>query len=799
MHQHLLPGETGNGGPPTVVALPVQENDIDLREVVRTLRRRWLLVLFSMVAVFAAGWVWQSRQPLLYTAEALTDKEIKASPLELTPLTMMGRVSPQQQATQTALIRSRAVLVSVIDSLGLRLKLRDEGLARSAVFSSVRVGEDAVLGQYTLTVDGDSVHLSRDGGGVKLAGLVGQPLTGTGLQVVVAPEARQHQPVRFRIEPLDASVRALRTQLGVQPIAETTMLRLRFTSPDPELAASIVSSAAEAYQRMLAHRAREQATRQRMFIAGELARMGDSLRYAQEQLLRYQEQSGTLDPTIEGESLLTMLITAENDLRTLRYDEVMLDTLVRGLQRDVNSEEALRRTVVLGRGLVPGVETIYLRLQDAMSTRNSLTASRAGFTANAPQVEVVDAQIAAFKSEMKELTEQALRQARDARMSAERRVDELEARLVSVPGRSTSMARLQQDVGALRAAHELLTGKYYEAQIAEAVETGDVHVVDAASPPALPNPRHQIRNMVLALILGLWGGIAVALLVDYFDRTIRLPADLERAAGLQTLTVIPKLPPQHVTPTGVEAPGTAKARRGALEAFSNLRTMLRFARSERMRLMAVTSPGPGEGKSVVAANLATSLARDNNRVLLVDADLRRPNLHRSFEVPLTPGLTNVLIGESALEATVIRVADNVDLLVRGDGTPKPAELLGSQAFTAFVQDAMQRYDTILFDTAPVLVVTDTSVIAPMLDGIVMVARSGKTNRAAFSAAVSQLRRVGGNVVGAVLNCVQRSGGAYGSYEYGYYYQYEYGEETPETPSSSAASRIRALVGSGDGD
>jgi capsular exopolysaccharide synthesis family protein len=193
----------------------------------------------------------------------------------------------------------------------------------------------------------------------------------------------------------------------------------------------------------------------------------------------------------------------------------------------------------------------------------------------------------------------------------------------------------------------------------------------------------------------------------------------------------------------------------AAEAYRTLRTNVTFVGAERpVQLMAVTSAGPGEGKSTTAANLAVTLALGGHKTLLIDADMRRPLLHRAFGIVQDPGLTDVLIGlASAREAIRPDVLERLDVLPAGSSPPNPSELLGSDAMHGLVGEVRRTYDYIVVDTPPVLPVTDATVVSTIADATILTVRSGETEEASALRALDQLKRVGARIAGVVLNGV----------------------------------------------
>jgi capsular exopolysaccharide synthesis family protein len=206
------------------------------------------------------------------------------------------------------------------------------------------------------------------------------------------------------------------------------------------------------------------------------------------------------------------------------------------------------------------------------------------------------------------------------------------------------------------------------------------------------------------------------------------------------------------------------------EAFRGLRTNIRFALQEQPRLMAITSSAPGEGKSTIAVNLALTLAEQGARVLLIDADLRRPQVHRILGVERVPGLSDVLMGQVELEHAIVPspVHPGLSVLPGGAATGSPAELVGGDLFMNMVLGLRDHYDTVLVDTSPVLAVTDAALIGTVADGTLVVVRANETDQGALSRAVEQLRRVNANLVGIVLNDVPLDNVGYSSYYDSYY-------------------------------
>lgn len=341
--------------------------------------------------------------------------------------------------------------------------------------------------------------------------------------------------------------------------------------------------------------------------------------------------------------------------------------------------------------------------------------------------------------------------------------------------------RLEGSLAQYRQAYAALLQSYEGVRLAEAQTASLVVQEEAAVPPARPVRPRVLANTLLAGLLGLLlagGGI---FLIETLDDSLRDPEDIPRRLGLPILAII-----AHHDGNGGQPLSAVQPRAPAAEAFRGLRTNLDFASVDHpLRTLMVASPTPQDGKSTVAANLAVVLAQAERRVVLVDSDLRRPVQHKKFERPNSRGLSGLFLqaknapqGGPALRSFIQSTGiPCLSLLSAGELPPNPAELLGSRHLPAILEWLLGEAEIVLFDSPPVLAVTDAVVLAPRLDGVVLVIKPGVTKLAACRQAVEQLRRVGANLLGVVVNDVPLKRGRYSYYRY-HSPDYSY-RETPE--------------------
>ncbi len=367
---------------------------------------------------------------------------------------------------------------------------------------------------------------------------------------------------------------------------------------------------------------------------------------------------------------------------------------------------------------------------------------------------------------------------RNEYLSAEAKERSLAAELEAQKAGALSLNRKGIEYGVLQREAES-NKQMYEALLQRAKETGlsgemkasNIRVVDRAEVPRRPVRPRKAMNLLLGLLGGLVSGIGLALFVEYLDNRVKSPDEIKQFLGLSFLGLVPAVRDEDIAEGRSPLISDTVAQNFA-EAFREIRTSVMFSSAgEGPRSVLVTSTQPSEGKSVVAANLALSLATAGLRVLLVDADLRKPRLHELMGVKQDPGLSSLLVGRAKAGECVQKSGTaNLWVMPAGPNPPNPAELLGSTRFTNLVSSLGEHFDWIVFDSPPVMAVTDPSVVAHRTTGVVFVVGSEQVNRHKAMTAVQKLQASKAKILGAVLNRanVQRN-----PYYYSHYYSHEY--------------------------
>ena len=298
-------------------------------------------------------------------------------------------------------------------------------------------------------------------------------------------------------------------------------------------------------------------------------------------------------------------------------------------------------------------------------------------------------------------------------------------------------------------------------QVDAALSAGNAELVRPAQAPIKPIKPTPVRTAMLASVVGLLLGLGAAFLIDHLDDSVRTVDDLARlGADVPVLASVPNVTGRDNRPLAISDPENP-----GVEAYRNLRTNVQFLGIERkMRSIQVTSTRPGEGKTTTAANLAVVLSQTGANVVLVDADLRKPDLHRMFAIDGSNGLTNNLAGDP-MELTIQRITDQLWVIVGGPVPPNPSELLSGRRMDAFAEELSRRFDYVIIDSAPLLAVSDAAALSRHVDGVLLVAQSKRVSLPQLRQSLATLDRVGAPLLGIVMTRAKIDTQVTGEYEY----------------------------------
>lgn len=597
-------------------------------------------------------------------------------------------------------------------------------------------------------------------------------------------------------------------RLDVKPVKRSRLVEISFESEAPEVAAQVANTlAAQFIEQSL--EARWEATQKASeWLSQQLTGLKARLEKSEDELQTYARQNNLL-------FLESMKGSAEN----------IVNQRLRQLQEELTRAQAVRyekeslyRLVQAGEyGSLPGVfenklmQDLTIRLAELKREQAELATT---FTSEYPRVRQIQNQIGEIQAVLAAERERAAGRIANEYFAAVRQeallqqaFAEQQKQASEIAERSVQYKILEREVDANRQLYEGLLQRLKEAGVSAGVRASNIRIVDPAEPPQEPARPKLWLNLSLGLILGLVLGSSAAFLQEHLDNTLKTATDVERFLRLPVLALIPAVDslnhnrrhrlPAHTrwdrllaggaNDRGRQHAGTGSALAPApwiridqdgqghsalSEAFRSLRTSILLSSAERPpRSLLVSSAQEAEGKTTVSLNLAISLAQLSKKVLLIDADLRRPNLHRALEIQSREGLSTYLTGQQDWRPLVQPTkVGGLDIIACGHVPPNPAELLASERMRVLVRDSLADYDFLVLDSAPLLNVADSRILVSLVEGVILVVKGGAAPRELVQRAHCHARDVGGNLIGVVLNHWDVRSEDY-SY-YGYHQEYD---------------------------
>lgn len=585
---------------------------------------------------------------------------------------------------------------------------------------------------------------------------------------------------------LAPAVAAFRSRLSVEPVRGSRLVNLRFNAYDPRLAAQVANAVAQTYIEQALEFRYTTSSEATGWLTDRVEEQKKRVEEAERALQEYREKEKIVNIE-ERQSLVDQKLSALTAAAiTARTDRINRETLYNQM-RALPSVQLETFPIVLSN---PLVQQLRGRVGELQRERERLAEA---FGEKHPDMIRVSTELRATEEKLRAEMQNVVRSVESDYRTAAQQEANLQANLETTKQEALELNRkaisynvLKREVDANQQLFRELVGRTKEAGLEQELRSTNIRVVEKAQVPVHPVSPRKLRNYQLALLLGLAVGIALCLLFEHMDNTYKTPEDVKDHLGLPFLGMVPDATPKAGTPPA-RAGGTLAVHRtpqsGIAEAYRILRTNLIFSLPGTAgRAILVTSANPSEGKTTTAMNLAESLAHNGARVLIVDADLRRPTLHQRLGVPKTPGLSDLIVGKAQASQAIQNTATKgLQVLPCGYIPPNPAELLGSAAMADVIRALREHYDWVLIDTPPALAMADTPVLCPLVNGVVLVVGSEISSRPTVQRAVDQLQGLGGKIVGVVLNKVDLERNAY------YYSQY-YGEYYRSYYSEGAARR-----------
>jgi capsular exopolysaccharide synthesis family protein len=589
----------------------------------------------------------------------------------------------------------------------------------------------------------------------------------------------------------------LQSNLHVTLVPKTDIIRISYSSLNPKMSADIVNRVISDYIQRSYQTRFESSRRVSDFLSGTLEGLKQEVETSQEQMMDMQKRLGILGFDPNRNQINNSLDDLSKAVGSAKLARIIAEARYRVLSgMDPNTIEG---TIELTPGTAPAMLN-QLRGQLA-GVRANYAQMESSLGPNHPQAKALKAQMDELVKEIDAEQNRLLIQAKQnyvvARANEDQTTAALEAQKADAYKLRDQLVEYtlrQREFEANRTLYDSLQQRLRTASVQSGLESLEIDVVDKALPPANPVLRPQSTMIMTALAFSLLAGVVISFLLESLDTGLRSIAEIESITELPSLAIIPRARRSSADQAGTLT--TAQRNIGVLtqpksqfaESFRSLRTSLLLSTAGHPpKFIVLTSATPSEGKTTAATNLAAILAQRDTRVLLIDGDLRRPNIHHRFGLNGKIGLTTVLTGATKLEETVQGVPEipNLDILPSGPVPPFPTEMLSSGAMDAILRRCGELYDYVVIDSPPILSVTDGVILARQADAVVLVVRHGKSSKHVVRRARDILLRSGSGITGIVLNAVDLNSPEY----YGYYgYSgYSYSSVDSESWESHKAS------------
>ncbi|MBI2303818.1 MAG: polysaccharide biosynthesis tyrosine autokinase [Chloroflexi bacterium] len=497
-------------------------------------------------------------------------------------------------------------------------------------------------------------------------------------------------------------------------------------------------------------------------------------------------EAGLPEPKDEAAALLTIDRVARTYIQLISSPDLM-EEVISGLGLDF-SPTALASKI--SGSPVPSTQLFQIQIEDSNPLRAREIANRVAESFVKRNTRMRQSRFDAAKAELDEQIGNVEKEIERVQGAINSLGDPKDPKNLALPDFvRAEQGRLQASLSKNQIIYSTLLQSAHDLRLSTARYANNVSISTRAEVPPSPIKPRVFFNTVLAALLGFLASLGLAFFLEFLDDTIKSVEDISQFLGLASLGAIFRITGKKIEDKLVTR---LHARSPITEAYRGLRTSLQFTSVDRpLRSLLVTSASPMEGKSTTVANLGIVMAQGGKSIVIVDSDLRRPIMHRFFQLPNTQGLTTLLVEDNPIIDGILQATeiDNLRVLTSGPLPPNPAELLGSQRMKEVLEELKRKADIVLFDSPPTLAVTDASVLAGQVDGTMLVVDAGNTRRGAAQRAKEQLVKVGANLIGSALNKLSSRGGA-GYYYYYYYYYSEDGERRGRRSRRKALGRLR---------
>ncbi|HCY74484.1 MAG TPA: hypothetical protein DHV28_01055 [Ignavibacteriales bacterium] len=576
--------------------------------------------------------------------------------------------------------------------------------------------------------------------------------------------------------------------------------------------ALIANCAALEYQKINTAVSREKLTNLRKFLDDQAQEKLAELRSIEDSLMRFQEKGGIISFDVQSTNIIGQLSNLDAQKEAIKIQLSTSNEVLKQYKFFLKKQDPQLVEYLEGQTSQAYINALQQQLAELQVNRDIAMSIKSSDVDVSSKVKEYDTRIADIKQKLnstistikaeaysgnpdqvRDLAQRLIEEEiKNSSLSVqldqlEKATGKYEGNLRRLPKASTVLSQYQRERESLQQTYLLLNERYQEAMINEASESGNVVILNPAVIPDSPSKPNRLLILLIGLILGPIIAFALILIKDHFDDTVKTPDDIEKEE-IKFLTWIPHLK-SNVKDNGF-SPGLVVLDENDSPVSESFRVIkARIQQSsvdpDLSKIILVTSPAEGEGKSFVSANLAGSFALSNKKTLLIDCDLRRPTIHTKMGVDKKPGLVDYLSRKVALETIIRSKTNTLSFITAGTNLSNPAELLESKAMKNFLQEVKDIFDVVIIDSAPIVAVIDSEILAKLVDGTILVISADKTENRLMKDAVDLIKRDKATFLGTVLNNFKYKSG------YGYYYKYYYNYSNSSDHKSKKSYKLKS--------
>ena len=712
------------------------ESRIDFRAYWRTIRKRWAFVVLSVIIATVIAFVFTYRQPKIYEATC----QVIIEPMS--PQVLPGSKDVVELGTGTFWAN------------------------REFYETQYRIIQSSTVGQRTV----EKLGLQFD---PDFAGIAG--------------------PNRD----VSALGRAIAAQIAVKALKDSRVALITVSDRKPQRAALVANTIADTYIESNLDYKLEGARTAMAWLAEQEADLKRELESSEMKLYQFKKDRNLLAVSLDDkQSMLSANLTNVNGkLTDIHIHKLEMDAkrkMIESARSNMSEQETLPE--IREKESIRALRDSYTQFSKEYAELSSK------YGPEHPRMKALEGQMdvvrKAYQKEIDAILatfEKSYQQLLDNERSLKTLMEQQKKEAIELSKVEVDYKPLQRASEQSSKMYSIIASRQKEIDITGPMKTNNVRVLERAMVPGFPVRPKPVQNLLLGVLLGLVTGVGLAFLIEALDNTLKTQQDVEQFLGTPVLGLVPIIGASALVE---KEPDSLRERdlgvfldpkSVAAECCRSIRTNILFMSPDRpLKTMVVTSPSPQEGKTTTAINLGVTMAEAGSRVLIVDTDMRRPRLHRSFGVPNQTGISTVIVGKTLLEESIKRTdVPNLDVLTCGPVPPNPSELLHTDRFVAVLAECAKLYDRIILDSPPTSAVTDPAVLGNLTDGVVLVIKAGETTRDSAMHARRQLAAAKARLFGVVVNAIDFSNPAYG-YDYYYRNYYRYGYTYGNGPDQKTA-------------